>query len=70
MKNRIPEYLPVPRQTGQASQPAFQELRDLAQKQIAERMRQVEKYVQTHPVAGIGAAICIGIFLGWMIKRR
>lgn len=70
MKNRIPDYLPVPRRTGPASQPAFQDLRDLAQKQIADRIRQVETYVQTHPAAGIGAAICIGIFLGWMIKRR
>lgn len=70
MKNRIPDYLPVPRQTGQGSQPAFRELRDLARKQIADRIRRVEKYVQTHPAAGIGTAICIGIFLGWMIKRR
>lgn len=70
MKNRIPEYLPAPRQKGQPSQPAFQELRNLAQKQIAYRMRQVETYVQEHPVTGIGAAFCIGSFLGWVIKRR
>lgn len=70
MKNRIPDHLPAARQTGQASQPAFQELRDLAQKQIADRVHQVETYVQSHPVIGVGAAFCIGIYLGWVIKRK
>ncbi len=58
------------RDMGQSSQPAFQELRDLAQQQIADRLRQVETHVQSHPAVGIAAAICIGIFLGWMIKRK
>jgi ElaB/YqjD/DUF883 family membrane-anchored ribosome-binding protein len=69
MKNRIPDYLPSPMGTGQPSQPA-QELGDLAQKQIACRLRPIETYVQEHPATGIGAAFCIGIFLGWVIKRR
>jgi ElaB/YqjD/DUF883 family membrane-anchored ribosome-binding protein len=70
MKNRIPDYLPALRRKGQPSSPAFQEWRNLTQKQIADRVRQFEKYVQEHPVTGIGAAFCIGIFLGWIIKRR
>ncbi len=70
MKNRIPNYLSAARRNGQSSQPVFQEFRDLAQNQIACRMRQVETYVEEHPATGIGAAFCIGIFLGWVIKRR
>jgi len=70
MNNRIPEYLPASPRKGRPSQAAFQDLQDLAQKQIAHRMRQVETYVQAHPVTGIGAALCIGIILGWFIKRR
>jgi ElaB/YqjD/DUF883 family membrane-anchored ribosome-binding protein len=70
MKNRVPDYLPAARQAGQGSQPTFQELRDLVQKQIADQMHQVKTYVQAHPVAGVGAAFCIGIYLGWVIKRR
>ena len=70
MKNRVPDYLPAARQTGQASLPAFQELRDLAQKQIADQMHQVKTYVQAHPATGVGAAFCLGIYLGWVIKRR
>ncbi len=70
MKNRIPDYLLSPRRTRQPSPPALQRLRDLAQEQIAYRMRQVKTQVQEHPVSGIGAAFCIGIFLGWVVKRR
>ena len=70
MKNRSPVYLPGPGRKGPPSQPAFQELHNLAQGQIAYRMRQVETYVQAHSLTGIGAAFCTGIFLGWIIKRR
>ena len=70
MKNRIPAYLATPRRKGPSSQPAFHELRDLAQKQMAYRLGQVEAYVQEHPVTGIAAAFCIGVFLGWIVKRR
>jgi ElaB/YqjD/DUF883 family membrane-anchored ribosome-binding protein len=70
MKNRIPAYLSAPRRENQPTQPAAQELPSLAQKQIGYWMHKIETYVQTHPVTGIGAAFCIGIFLGWIIKRR
>jgi len=70
MNSRIADYLPAAGRKGQPSQLAFQELGHLAQKQFAYRMRQVETYIQEHPVTGIGAAFGIGIFLGWIIKRR
>jgi ElaB/YqjD/DUF883 family membrane-anchored ribosome-binding protein len=70
MKTRIPDCLPMPRQKAQPPQSAIHELRNLAHRQFACRMRQVEAYVHEHPVTGIGAAFCIGIFLGWVIKRK
>jgi len=70
MKNRIPEYLRASRQTDLPPQPATQELLGLAQEQIALQMHKIEMFVQKHPVSGIGAAFCIGILLGWVIKRR
>ena len=70
MTNRISEDLSIPRQIGQSPQPAFEELRNQAQKEFARRQRQIEALVQEHPVAGLGAAICIGILLGWFSKRR
>jgi ElaB/YqjD/DUF883 family membrane-anchored ribosome-binding protein len=69
MKNRIPNYLPVPKRKAVPSQSANPKLLDLVQKQIADPMRVIEAYVQEHPVTGIGAAFFIGIFLGWIIKR-
>lgn len=69
MMNRIPDYLSAPWRT-QSAQPAFQDLRKLARKRIGDRMRQVETYVQEHPGTGLGAAFCIGMFLGWVIKRK
>jgi ElaB/YqjD/DUF883 family membrane-anchored ribosome-binding protein len=70
MKNRIPDYLSDLRRTDQPSERTFQELRDLARDQFANRMRQAETYVRVHPVSGLGAAFCIGVFLGWVIKRK
>ena len=70
MKNRIPAFLAAPRKKVQKSPPAFQELRDLAQKQMASRLRQVETYIHEHPGTALGAAFCIGIFLGWIIRRK
>ncbi len=70
MKNRIPSYLPLVRQDIQPAIPAFQEWQNRVHKQAAKRMRQVERLVQKHPVTGVGAAFCLGIVLGWIIKRR
>jgi ElaB/YqjD/DUF883 family membrane-anchored ribosome-binding protein len=70
MINRLPSFLSPPRRSGQPSRPAFQEWRKLAQRQITDRLRQIEGYVQEHPVTGIGAAFCIGVLLGWIIKRK
>jgi ElaB/YqjD/DUF883 family membrane-anchored ribosome-binding protein len=70
MKNRIPNYLPAQNRKALPLQSANTKLLDLVQTQIADRMRVIESYVQEHPVTGIGAAFCIGIFLGWAIKRN
>ena len=69
MKNRIPNYLPAPKTKTLPSPSSDSKLLDQVQKQITDRMRAVETYVQEHPVTGIGAAFFIGIFLGWIIKR-
>jgi len=70
MINRIPNFLPPPKRSGQPSPAASQDWRHLAQRQFTDRLRQVETYVQAHPATGIGAAFCIGVLLGWIIKRR
>jgi ElaB/YqjD/DUF883 family membrane-anchored ribosome-binding protein len=69
MMNRIPKYLPAPNRKAMPSHSASPKLLDVVQMRITDRMRVIEAYVQEHPVTGIGAALCIGIFLGWFIKR-
>lgn len=70
MKNRIPDYLLDASRTDQPSARVFRELRELARKQLADGMRQTETFVREHPVSGLGAAFCIGILLGWIIRRK
>ena len=70
MINRIPDYPLSPPQMVQPSERVFEELRDLVRKQFVDRTRQAETYIREHPVSGLGAAFCIGIVLGWVIKRK
>lgn len=70
MNYRLPQQLPVSQWPTQPSSPAFQAIRDQAEKHISDRIADVETYIKQHPATGIGAAFCIGILLGWLIKRR
>ena len=70
MINRIPEALRPSLHEGQPSQSGFGGLRDLAEKHLGNRIRQVKTFVQEHPAAGIGAALFLGVVLGWVIKRK
>lgn len=70
MRNRIPDFLPTSNQPDQSSSPTFQELSDLARMQFAGKLRQGETYVREHPASGLRAAFCMGLFLGWVIKRK
>lgn len=70
MINRVMEALPPPMREEQPSQPGFGGLRDLAEKHLANRIRQVKTFVQEHPATGIGTALFLGVVLGWVIKRK
>ena len=70
MNNRLGVFTPAARREGQPSSPAPLSWHDQAQMQITRGVRQIETYVQQHPLTGIGAAFSIGIVLGWFIKRR
>ncbi len=70
MKNRIPGDLlaSAPQVPRTSTAPA--ELLPAAQKQFNQRRQWIEMYVQEHPAVGLGAALCIGVLIGWISKRR
>jgi hypothetical protein len=70
MKNRLPDYLPVPRGKGESSPDVSRRVRNFGPRQIASRWRQINGYVQTHPVTALSAMFCMGVILGWAAKRR
>lgn len=70
MSSRTPDLLPEANRTRQQYPTAIQQLRSLAQKQITVRIGQVKTWVQEHPATGISAAFCMGVLLGWIVKRR
>ena len=70
MKNRISDYLSAARRKGQSSKAAIPASRQLSHCQNAFRTPDVESYVTEHPLAAIGAAFSIGVFLAWLIKRK
>lgn len=70
MKNRIAGHLKFPEHNGGALQASIPESRQSAHEKNAIRTGDVESYVTEHPLAAIGAAFCIGVFLAWMIKRK
>jgi len=69
MKNRILDYLSPPKHNGRQTQ-LPQEWRQVVQTEFQYRVRQIETYVRDHPATGIGGAFCIGVLVGWIIKRR
>lgn len=70
IKNRIFDYLLAPTRKGQSSKAVNRESRQLSGCQNAFRTHDVESYVMEHPLAAIGAAFSIGVFLAWLIKRK
>ena len=41
----------------------------VARERLAERFAVVSDYVVREPVKALGIAVCIGVVLGWLIKR-
>jgi len=57
--------------------PQLEEIRAMARQDMAvarERLAEgraiVKDYVVREPVKALGIAVCVGVFLGWLITRR
>jgi hypothetical protein len=70
MKNRIVENHLAGSPRGKPMFPAPADLLHMAQKKLTAGRTVIERYVQGYPAVGIGAALCIGVLIGWISKRR
>ncbi len=48
----------------------WDDLLHAGRKQMSQSGRWVRGYIRDHPAVGIGAAISIGVVIGWINKRR
>jgi ElaB/YqjD/DUF883 family membrane-anchored ribosome-binding protein len=69
MTNRLGVYARAAWRQGQRSPTGPPLWPDQAQQQITRGVRRIETFVQQHPITGISAVFCIGVVLGWFIKR-
>ena len=70
MNNRLPADLFSLRVSGDSPSAAWQ----VPPRPVSESFNgsnfQLDKYVHKHALTALGATFCIGILLGWVIKRR
>jgi ElaB/YqjD/DUF883 family membrane-anchored ribosome-binding protein len=65
--NRIREFTGAPAKTGDGdSEPTGQQL----QEQASAWKRTIEKVISDYPLTSIGVGLSLGVFLGWLAKRR
>lgn len=70
MKNRITADLLAFAPDDSRAKPDRNGWLHAAQSQMSQRGRWVKMYIQDYPAVGIGAALCIGVVIGWINKRR
>ncbi|QDU95390.1 hypothetical protein [Lignipirellula cremea] len=70
MINRILGLLPDSSPDG--LQPSKEESgpAELAQRQLDKLRTGMERYIGEYPGVTIGAAVALGVFIGWLVKRR
>jgi hypothetical protein len=70
MLNRIPKHALTLSQKFETLQPPSSDWCNRPLNRIVDRKDQFTAYFREHPLTGISATFCLGIFVGWMIKRR
>lgn len=63
--NRMTGYESEPRAT-----PFGRESRPSGRARAARMTRSLSSSLAAHPAVGLGVAFTVGVFLGWLIKRR
>ena len=70
MKNRVPHFPATGNHSTHESKESFQELRTLARTKLIRQRTKAEDFLGEYPLSGLAAAVCLGVVLGWFMKRR
>lgn len=70
MNNRFPK---IPENANHAPPSVFtadRESFDAITSSLLGKRNQVESLVREYPLSSLGAAVCLGMVIGWIMKRR
>jgi hypothetical protein len=70
MKNRISPLSPVANHANHDQPMAHPELFGPPPKPLSTSPSPLSDYLSDNPLISLGAAVCIGMALGWFMKRR
>jgi ElaB/YqjD/DUF883 family membrane-anchored ribosome-binding protein len=70
MKNRITNDLSPSAPEVSLTPTGWDDLLHAGRNQRSQRGQWVKRYIQDHPAVGLGAALSIGVVIGWINKRR
>jgi hypothetical protein len=70
MKNRISPLSSVANHSNHDQPTAHPELFGPPPKPLVATQIPLSDYLSEHPLISLGAAVCIGMALGWFMKRR
>ena len=69
IQNRVSTYTPARRLPPPPAEPAA-EWQQAARRQATELTGRLEAFLTENPKACLGIGLALGVFLGWLIKRR
>jgi ElaB/YqjD/DUF883 family membrane-anchored ribosome-binding protein len=70
VQNRVSAYSPLTARRFGPSGGATADWQEAARAQGAAASRRMEAFLSEHPKACLGIGLAVGVFLGWLIKRR
>jgi len=61
---------PVPTRTSQWITPAYAPAPVPSKYSLAQQKQWIESWIEEYPAVALGSALCLGLCVGWLIKRR
>lgn len=68
--NRVASYDPAIRRPPETASSTAADWQEQARMRGQQALHQFERMISEHPKACIGIGLAVGVFLGWLVKRR